>query len=354
MLAKGATTDMPLITNGDFSNGLTGWTVSQGGNTAPTVVGGEVVFGESNEVQNGDQLVQNVALEAGTEYTLTFQMTAVEDDFGGYGLNIQLQDVNGGSGFTDIGSHTVTNGETTTVTITFTSPYDNPDLIIRGQFGFGPTDPDATSALILDDFVLTCFTRGTLIRTPNGLVAVEDLEEGDLVDTLDDGPCPVRWIGSRIVSVKQAQARPEWRPVLVPAGALGDSKPTRDLLLSPCHRVLLRGARLEMVLGSDEALVAVKSLVGHIDGIRVINDLSQFNDGIEYFQILFDTHQVVWSEGAETESFHPVERTVSSFDADAKNEIMALFPELEGTLNFKMETARRVVKSYEVPPLMGS
>jgi len=340
---------MPLITNGDFSDGLTGWTVSQGGPTAPTVENGAVVFGAPNDVQNGDPLVQNVALTAGTEYTLTFQMSAVADDFGGYGLNIQLQDVSGGSGFTDLGSRTVTNGETTTVTITFTSPYDNPDLIIRGQFGFGPTGPDATSALVIDDFALTCFTRGTLIRTPNGAVPVEDLGEGDLVNTLDDGPCPIRWIGSRLVSPPQMRANPQWRPVLVPAGVLGDGAPSRDLLLSPSHRVLLRGPHLEMLLGSDEALVAVKSLVGHIDGVRVVTDMSKLDGEVEYFHLLFDTHQIIWSEGAQTESFHPAERTVSQLDADAKKEIMAIFPELHGTLNFKMETARRVVKGFEVP-----
>ena len=344
---------MPIIANGDFSDGLAGWTVEQGGATAPAVVDGSVVYGGPNDVQNEDKLIQNVALVSGQTYTLTFDMTAVMDAYGGYGLNIQLQDVNGASGFTDIGSATVDNGQTNYVSITFTSPYDNPDLIIRGQFGFGPTEPTSTSQLILDNFVLICFVRGTRIMTPDGEVPVEDLKVGDLVNTLDDGPCPIRWISSRVVSAADTRLRPEWRPVLVPAGALGQGTPTRDLLLSPSHRVLLRGPQLEMFFGEHEGLVPVKALIGFVDGIRFVSDLSDMNDEVEYFHILFDSHQIIVSEGAETESFHPAARTVSAFDDETKSEIFALFPQLDESLDFGMETVRRVIKGYEVPVLMS-
>ncbi|MGB4828605.1 MAG: choice-of-anchor L domain-containing protein, partial [Paracoccaceae bacterium] len=42
-----------------------------------------------------------------------------------------------------------------------------------------------------------CFVAGTLIRTPDGDVPVETLHPGDLVLTMDDGPQPLRWTGSR-------------------------------------------------------------------------------------------------------------------------------------------------------------
>jgi hypothetical protein len=310
-------------------------------------VDGAVVYGSAGDVQNGDQLIQSVALVAGQEYTLSFTISAEADSYGGYGLNVQLQDISGSSGYFDIGSATVTNGETTTVSFTFISPYDSPSLIIRGQYGYGPTGSNATTALILDDIVITCFARGTLIRTPKGEIAVQDLQAGDLVETLDDGPCPIQWVGSRLVSPDFMRLRPELRPILVPAGALGDGLPLRDLLLSPAHRVLVRSSRLDLLFGMHEGLVPVKMLVGCIDGIRVVNDTAALAGGIEYFHILFNKHQIVWSEGAETESFHPAERTVSTLDAGTRSEIMDLFPEMAGALNFQMETARPVLKSYE-------
>lgn len=341
---------MSIITNGDFANGLAGWTVEQGGTTAPTASGGVVHFGQAGEVQNGDQLIQNVALVAGETYTLTFEMTAVSDAYGGYGINIQLEDVNDTSGFTDIGSATVDNGDTNTVTITFTSPYDSPDLIIRGQFGFGPNG--GTSELILDNFVLTCFVRGTRISTPTGEVAVEDLAVGDLVNTVDGGPQPIRWIGSRVVRASEMHYRPEWAPVVIPAGALGKGSPSRDLFLSPCHRVLLSGPRLEMFLGESEGLVPVKLLIGLVEGVRSLAGSQLPTGDTEYFHILFDEHQIVVSEGIETESFHPAARTVSTFDDETKDEIISLFPEMEEDLDFACPAARRVIKAFEVPLLV--
>lgn len=323
---------MPIITNGDFSAGLTGWTVTQGGSTAPTVVDGAVVYGSAGDVQNGDQLIQTVALTAGQEYTLSFTISAKADSYGGYGLNVQLQDITGSSGYFNIGSATVNNGATNTVSFTFTSPYDSPSLIVRGQYGFGPTGPNATTALI---------------RTPRGDVAVQNLQAGDLAETLDDGPRPIRWIGSRLVSPDALKICPDLRPVLVPLGALGDGLPVRDLLLSPAHRVPVRGSRLELLFGTHEGLIPVKMLVGHIDGIRVVHDTTALAGGIEYFHIIFDKHQIIWSEGAETESFHPAERTISALDADTRTEFMRLFPEMVGALNFQMETARPVLKSFE-------
>ena len=41
-----------------------------------------------------------------------------------------------------------------------------------------------------------CFTAGTLIETPRGAVAIETLQVGDRVMTLDRGPQPLRWIGA--------------------------------------------------------------------------------------------------------------------------------------------------------------
>src|SRR6185437_12498736 len=56
-----------------------------------------------------------------------------------------------------------------------------------------------------------CFTRGTLIRTANGEVPVEDLANGDLAITAN-GALPIKWIGRKTMK-KNALA--SWHPSVV-------------------------------------------------------------------------------------------------------------------------------------------
>ena len=70
-----------------------------------------------------------------------------------------------------------------------------------------------------------CFTPGTRIRTPDGLVLVEDLREGDRVQTKDDGAQEIMWKGSRRMTGACMFAMPHLRPVRIKAGALGVERP---------------------------------------------------------------------------------------------------------------------------------
>ncbi|MDX8346716.1 Hint domain-containing protein [Cognatiyoonia sp. IB215446] len=338
---------MSILENGDFADGLNGWTVLGTGPTAPTfdAANGWVVFGTgNNDVQDGDRLQQQVSLEPGTEYTLTFTMQEVGPAFGGFGLNIELIELNpdGSLGNTEfLGFEFAFNGVTNNVSITFVSPFEDAVLQFRGGFGFGGVN----SALVVDDFVLTCFGQGTLIMTPTGAAPVEALRAGDWVNTLDDGPCQLRWVGSRMLAPNEIRQRPEWTPIVISAGALGAQKPSTDLTLSPCHRILIRDAKAELLFGESEALVPAKFLVDQFDGIL----RATVNQDICYYHLLFDAHQILISNGLPTESFHPAQRTVSKFDRAARREVFSLFPDLS-----KLPTARRVLKRYEADVLLSA
>lgn len=184
---------------------------------------------------------------------------------------------------------------------------------------------------------VVCFTRGALIRTPDGDVAVEDLAEGDLVETMDNGAQPIRWIGRRVISAGMLDAAPRLRPVRIRQGALGAS---RDLMVSPQHRMLLTGDRAEMMFGVDQVLAAAKDL---IDGDLILMGPAE---DVEYFHILFDDHEIIFAENAPTESFHPGEQALSTATARMQAEILELFPELADQRSSR-PTARMVLKSHE-------
>ncbi|KGJ02785.1 hemolysin [Paracoccus halophilus] len=168
-----------------------------------------------------------------------------------------------------------------------------------------------------------CFARGTMIDTESGPVAVEDLVPGMRVLTRDRGLQPLRWIGSRVLGSKMLNINPNMRPIRIRAGALGDGKPTRDLLVSPQHRVLVRSNIARKMFGTAEVLVAAKQLL-QIEGIDIAHDLTT----VEYFHFLFDRHEIVLSEGAETESLYTGKEALKSLGSSAQEEIFALFPEL--------------------------
>lgn len=169
-----------------------------------------------------------------------------------------------------------------------------------------------------------CFTKGTLIATPRGEVPIETLRVGDLVCTLDHGPQPIRWIGSLEVYLgRHAAGEDTLRPIRITAGALGHNLPKRDLLISRQHRMLISSKIAARMFESDKVLGAAIKLTA-LPGIFI--DTRQRH--VEYFHMMFDRHQVVFAEGAPSESLYTGVEALKAVSATSRAEILTLFPEL--------------------------
>lgn len=193
----------------------------------------------------------------------------------------------------------------------------------------------------IDDFdkpLMTCFTAGTLIDTPDGPRKVEDLRAGDLVITLDDGAQPIRWAGGRAVPGQGAMA-----PICFAPGALGNEV---ELRVSPQHRMLLDGWRAELMSGEPQVLAAAKHMVNDTT-IRQVPCAS-----VTYVHIMFDRHQIVRSGGVWTESFHPGHQGAAVLN-EQWEEIVTIFPELATSLHAYGPTARTCLKSWEVRAILA-
>jgi hypothetical protein len=149
-------------------------------------------------------------------------------------------------------------------------------------------------------YVPPCFTAGALIRTQDGARPVETLRPGDPVWTADGGIKPLRLLLSRAIDAAQLAADPSLHPILIGAGALGPGRPTRDLRVSPQHRILVTGWRSALHWGTDEVLVPARALV---DGRLVKVDPSVRK--LVYYHLVFDRHEIVESEGILSESYLP-------------------------------------------------
>lgn len=167
-----------------------------------------------------------------------------------------------------------------------------------------------------------CFGAGTLIATPRGLRRIESLRPGDRIDTADSGPQPVLWVGQRQMTGARLYAMPALRPIRIRAAAMGGGRPVADLLVSPQHRMLLRGAAADALFGTPEVLVRACDM---IDGQGITVDTSL--RAVTYVHVLLDAHHVVFANGLESESFHPEAAALDTLDPAQRRGLQAMLPD---------------------------
>ncbi len=212
--------------------------------------------------------------------------------------------------------------------------YTNPDPGAGGGMSGSATLADGSVVTFSEiENVIICFTAGTRIATEQGLRPIEDLRVGDMVVTRDHGLQPVRWAGRRSVPAQGALA-----PVRFETGVLGNRRP---LLVSPQHRMLIEGAGATMLFGESEVLASAKHLVNGGSVAVVPGGM------VSYVHILFDDHEIIYAEGAPSESFFPGETGLDAVAEAAREELFTLFPELRDPVRSYGETARMCLRGHE-------
>ena len=169
-----------------------------------------------------------------------------------------------------------------------------------------------------------CFTPGTRIATTEGPTDVESLRQGDHVLTRDNGPQEIEWIGTRRMTGARFHVAPDLRPIRIGAGALGIERPDQELLVSPGHRMLVRGAAARALFNETEVLVAARDLV---NGTTITVD-SALRE-VTYVHLMLPSHQIIWANGVETESFHPASADLGLMDEVDRIRLFAHRPEIE-------------------------
>lgn len=147
------------------------------------------------------------------------------------------------------------------------------------------------------------FTRGTHITMASGRqMPIEDLKAGDKVLTRDDGPQEIQWVGQTTL-----RATGSFAPVVIKKGVLHNEN---DLVVSPDHRLFVYQRQDRLGAGRSEVLVKVKHL---INGDTVYQQDGGF---VDYFQLLFDDHQIIYAEGIAAESLLIDPRTRAALPDD--------------------------------------
>ncbi|MGR3455258.1 Hint domain-containing protein [Pseudooceanicola sp.] len=175
------------------------------------------------------------------------------------------------------------------------------------------------------------FTRGTRITMGSGLQKpIEDLAVGDRVLTRDDGVQEVRWIGHSTV-----RATGEFAPVLIRAGTLNNE---RDLVVSPDHRLFIYQRADALGVGRSELLVRVRHLLNG-------DTITRLDGGfVEYYQLLFDRHQIIYAEGIAAETLLVDTRTRAALPPELDAKLAAALPGHGRPVHLDFEVQESVLK----------
>jgi hypothetical protein len=283
-------------------------------------------FGDSDSSQS---------LDTGTDPSITYDGTTYADGLrveAEYSLTVQDPD---GNIYTLIGFNINEPGVSSFATVEGLAfiggvgdfpPIGVPLTVVSNSEG--PDNP------YIDHASPPCFTKGCHIETIHGEVRVEDLAVGELVRTADHGFQKIRWIGCRKFTTEQLRRKAKLFPVKIMAGALGEGQPNRDLLVSRQHRLLIQSKIAKRMFGQDQVLIAAIKLID-LPGVFVDETV----ETIEYYHFLFNQHEIVFAEGAPTESLFTGPEAMKSIGSKSRAEILSIFPELEG-MNYSPEPAR--------------
>ncbi len=214
----------------------------------------------------------------------------------------------------------------TPIRVTIESGFIDDTYILFPNLPLGASIVSVSLPLVFpnDVAVPLCFCGETLIETANGAERATDIAPGDLVQTVDRGLQPVRWVGRRHIDFTRSPELERHKPIRFERGALDGEAPYRPLRLSPMHKLLMGDWRTQLHFGQDEALVPAKSL---INGTSIRQDTEAHE--VEYVHLLFERHEVVVAEGALAESLFLGDLAMNGPRFGVRDELLSIFPDIE-------------------------
>ncbi|WP_212524101.1 Hint domain-containing protein [Actibacterium sp. MT2.3-13A] len=173
------------------------------------------------------------------------------------------------------------------------------------------------------------FARGTLIQTPRGPVAVEDLVPGIPI-SVDGEDLPLLWVGSMTVFPNLPE-QPEENGHLtrITADAFGLGRPMPDLLLGARARLMFRHSRCEALLGRRSAFAPARAFIDGMSAIQITPAAP-----VAVFHLALERQAVLRANGVEVESFHPGTSADQMMGREALDLLLSLFPHARGLSDF--------------------
>lgn len=165
------------------------------------------------------------------------------------------------------------------------------------------------------------FSRGALIETTDGPIAIEDLLPGDHIIDIDGQAQPLLWKGS--TTVVPGRPTPQGRSLKltrIQSDSFGMQRPLSCLVAGPSARILHTPDHLRGVNGGLQKLTPVAEF---IDGMSVIETAPP--TPVQLFHIALARHSVIRVGGLEFETYHPGETAGRLLSPSMRSVFLNLF-----------------------------
>lgn len=185
-------------------------------------------------------------------------------------------------------------------------------------------------ALPLFENAFFAFSRGSLVETDTGPMAIEDLLPGDRVMTLAGSAEEVVWKGSTTV----VPGRPDLKGrthhlTRIMADTFGMQRPLSGVIAGPSARLLATPGHMRALTGSDPVLTPVREF---IDGMGVIETAPP--TPVELFHICLRQHAVINIDGLQFETYHPGVNAVRVISHAMRSLYLGLFQHVDKLTDF--------------------
>lgn len=185
-------------------------------------------------------------------------------------------------------------------------------------------------ALPLFEDAFCAFSRGTMIDTEMGPMAIEDILPGDRVLTQNGDYMPVMWKGStNVVPRRVDPTGRSLRLTRIMADSFGMQRPLSYIMAGPSARILKTPGRLQALAGGKPMLTPVEEFQ---DGTNVIDTAPP--TAVQLFHICLSQHAIINVAGLEFETYHPGVNALRTMSHSMRSIYLGLFGHIDKLTDF--------------------